>query len=70
MPTLLLADHDNATLKDSTNKALTAATGGDLAPLDRLLEAVTSPYDERAGLERYAEPAPASFAGYQTFCGT
>jgi electron transfer flavoprotein alpha subunit len=25
MPTLLLAEHDNATLKDSTNKALTAA---------------------------------------------
>ncbi|MDB5630937.1 MAG: electron transfer flavoprotein subunit beta, partial [Tardiphaga sp.] len=32
MPTLLLADHDNATLKDSTNKALTAATeiGGEV----------------------------------------
>ena len=25
MPTLLLAEHDNATLKDATNKALTAA---------------------------------------------
>ena len=25
MPTLLLAEHDNKTLKDSTNKALTAA---------------------------------------------
>jgi electron transfer flavoprotein alpha subunit len=32
MPTLLIADHDNATLKDSTNKALTAATqiGGEV----------------------------------------
>ena len=32
MATLLLADHDNATLKDSTNKALTAATeiGGEV----------------------------------------
>ena len=32
MPTLLLADHDNATLKDSTNKVLTAATeiGGEV----------------------------------------
>jgi len=25
MPTLLLAEHDNASLKDATNKALTAA---------------------------------------------
>jgi uncharacterized protein YdiU (UPF0061 family) len=51
-------------------EALTAATDGDLAPLDRLLEAVSSPYDERPGLERYAEPAPDSFGAYTTFCGT
>lgn len=52
-------------------EALTAATGGDLGPLERLLDAVTSPYDERPGLERYAAPAPADFAAtYQTFCGT
>ncbi|RYB92085.1 YdiU family protein [Nocardioides oleivorans] len=51
-------------------EALDAATGGDLGPLDRLLEAVRRPYDARPGLERYAEPAPESFAGYQTFCGT
>lgn len=52
-------------------EALAAGTEGDLAPLERLLEAVTSPYDVRPGLERYAEPGPAEFgAGYQTFCGT
>ncbi|HYJ26227.1 MAG TPA: YdiU family protein [Nocardioides sp.] len=51
-------------------EALAAATGGDLAPLDRLLEAVSAPYDERPGLERYAEPAPDSFGAYTTFCGT
>ena len=51
-------------------EALAAATGGDLAPLNRLLDAVTAPYDERAGLERYAEPAPDSFGRYITFCGT
>ena len=52
-------------------EALDAATGGDLAPLGRLLEAVSRPFDERPGLERYAEPAPADFgASYQTFCGT
>lgn len=52
-------------------EALAAATGGDLEPLGRLLEAVRSPYDERVGLEAYAAPAPADFgAAYQTFCGT
>jgi uncharacterized protein YdiU (UPF0061 family) len=52
-------------------EALDAATGGDLAPLDRLLEAVRSPYRERPGLERYAAPAPRDFgATYRTFCGT
>lgn len=51
-------------------EALAAATAGDLAPLASLLAAVRAPYDERAGLERYAEPAPDSFGDYQTFCGT
>ena len=36
----------------------------------RLLDAVTQPYDERPGLERYAEPAPQDFGAYRTFCGT
>lgn len=51
-------------------EALTAATGGDLAPLRRLLEAVTRPYDERPGFERHAAPAPQDFGAYRTFCGT
>lgn len=51
-------------------EALTAATDGDLGPLERLLEAVTDPYTERPGLERYASPAPEDFGKYQTFCGT
>jgi serine/tyrosine/threonine adenylyltransferase len=52
-------------------EALSAAAAGNLEPLDRLLAAVTSPYEERAGFERYAEPAPEDFGGcYQTFCGT
>jgi uncharacterized protein YdiU (UPF0061 family) len=51
-------------------EALAAAVAGDLAPLGRLLEAVTAPYDERPGLERYAEPAPEHFGAYTTFCGT
>ena len=51
-------------------EALSAATDGDLAPVERLLSVLAAPYDVRPGLERYLEPAPDSFAGYQTFCGT
>jgi uncharacterized protein YdiU (UPF0061 family) len=51
-------------------EALDAATAGDLDPLGRLLHAVTRPYDERPGLERYAEAAPQDFGRYRTFCGT
>ena len=51
-------------------EALDAATGGDLAPLGPLLGAVTSPFEERPGLERYAAPAPPDFGAYRTFCGT
>jgi serine/tyrosine/threonine adenylyltransferase len=50
--------------------ALTAATDGDMAPFDQLLDVLARPFDERPGLEVYAVPAPASFGGYQTFCGT
>jgi uncharacterized protein YdiU (UPF0061 family) len=51
-------------------ESLTAATSGDLQPLERLLVAVSRPYDVRPGLEAYAEPAPDSFGTYRTFCGT
>jgi uncharacterized protein YdiU (UPF0061 family) len=51
-------------------EALAAATGGDLEPLGRLLEAVTDPYRERPGVDRYAAAAPESFGPYRTFCGT
>ena len=36
----------------------------------RLVEAVTSPFDDRPGLELYAAPAPGDFGTYRTFCGT
>ena len=51
-------------------EALDAATNGDLEPLRLLLEAVTDPYNERPGVERYAEAAPENFGPYRTFCGT
>jgi uncharacterized protein YdiU (UPF0061 family) len=51
-------------------EALTAATDGDLEPLHRLLDAITEPFTERPGLDRFAEPAPPDFGTYRTFCGT
>ena len=51
-------------------ESLAAATEGDLGPLERLLDAVTAPFDERPGLERHAAPAPDDFGVYRTFCGT
>ncbi len=52
-------------------EALTAGTAGDLAPLELLLEAVRAPFDERTGLERYAEPGQKEFSSsFRTFCGT
>ena len=50
-------------------EALAAATGGDPTPFGQLLDAVRAPFEERPGLERFAEPAPYD-GGYRTFCGT
>jgi uncharacterized protein YdiU (UPF0061 family) len=52
-------------------EALAAATAGDLAPFERLLDALRRPFDETPELAAYAEPAPAEVtACYRTFCGT
>jgi uncharacterized protein YdiU (UPF0061 family) len=51
-------------------EALAAATDGDLDPCRRLVDVVAAPYQERAGLERYAAAAPPDFGAYRTFCGT
>ena len=51
--------------------ALNAAVAGDLGPFHLLVSAVSNPYHERPGLERFALPAPVEFASrFQTFCGT
>ncbi|WP_204163843.1 protein adenylyltransferase SelO [Nocardioides solisilvae] len=77
-----LALAPDADLMDRTNpvrvprnhlveEALDAAVEGDLDPFERLLDAVTDPFGQRAGLERYAEPGLEEFdAGFMTFCGT
>ncbi len=52
--------------------ALSAAVNqSDLRPMERLLEVLRHPFEEREGYEAYLEPArPEQTAGYQTFCGT
>jgi uncharacterized protein YdiU (UPF0061 family) len=51
-------------------EALAAATAGDMTPFRRLVEVLTSPFVERPGLERYAEPAPPGCGPHVTYCGT
>ena len=53
-------------------EALAAASDqDDLAPFERLLEALRQPYVEAPEQAPYAEPAPAAVtACYRTFCGT
>ena len=47
-----------------------ASEHGDLAPFERLLEVVTHPFDERAGLEAYASrPRARSRRDTRTYCG-
>ena len=43
----------------------------DLTLFERLLDVIAHPYDERPGLEDYAQPAPREFTdSFKTFCGT
>jgi uncharacterized protein YdiU (UPF0061 family) len=42
----------------------------DFQPFKELLDAVSRPFEERPGLERYAIPARPEEAVLQTFCGT
>jgi serine/tyrosine/threonine adenylyltransferase len=51
-------------------EALAAATNGDLGAFRQLLAVLAHPFDERPGLESYAEPAPPGFGRYRTYCGT
>lgn len=53
-------------------EALTAATdGADLRPFNKLLQAVSRPFDKDSKLDAYASPAPVEVtACYKTFCGT
>ncbi|MFD6893278.1 YdiU family protein [Rhodococcus sp. NPDC060086] len=75
-------EHDTADAMDRVNplyiprnhrvdEALRAATDGDLAPFEKLLEVVTHPFERRDEWSDYTEPAPRAFSDtFRTFCGT
>ena len=48
----------------------TAMWKQDFHPFEQLLDAVSRPYDDRPGLDRYATPARPEECVRQTFCGT
>ncbi len=50
--------------------ALTAATGSDLAPLERLLAALANPYDQTGKPAELLNPPPSGTPICRTFCGT
>ena len=53
-----------------TDAALVAAGAGDMAPLTVLLDAVSRPFERRAGLEPFERGAPAGSPRFVTYCGT
>lgn len=51
-------------------KALAAATEGDMDLYQRLLAAVTNPFEPQDAPAEFAEPAPAELGGFHSYCGT
>lgn len=51
-------------------EALQAAVAGDQTKFETLLTVLAAPFTERQEWGEYAEPAPASFGPYKTYCGT
>lgn len=49
---------------------IAAAVNGDFAPFHDLLEAVTHPFEDRPGTERFTTPAAPDERVTRTFCGT
>ncbi len=49
---------------------IAAATGGDMAPFERLQRLLATPFDEQPGMEDLARPAPEGAGRYVTYCGT
>lgn len=50
--------------------AISAAEQADYSLVEEMIQVLNNPYEEQAGMERYAEPAAPTDEAYQTFCGT
>ena len=50
--------------------ALKAASSGDMAPFDALLDVLAQPFTAQDNAEIFATPAPIGSGPYKTFCGT
>ena len=51
-------------------EALAAAAAGEMAPFEKLLDAVTHPFDDTPANHSYRDGAPSGCGPYRTFCGT
>ena len=51
-------------------EALAAAVAGEMAPFEKLLEAVTHPFDDTPSNRSYRDGPPSGCGPYKTFCGT
>jgi uncharacterized protein YdiU (UPF0061 family) len=51
-------------------EALAAAVAGEMAPFEKLLDAVTHPFDDTPANRPYRDGPPFGCAPYKTFCGT
>lgn len=51
-------------------EAINAALAGDYAPFENLIGVLASPFEEQAGMDKYAAPPQPEEIVRQTFCGT
>jgi len=51
-------------------EALAAAVAGEMAPFEKLLDAVTHPFDDTPSNRPYRDGPPSGCGPYKTFCGT
>ena len=51
-------------------EALAAAATGEMAPFEKLLDAITHPYDDTPSNQPYRQGPPPGCGPYRTFCGT
>jgi uncharacterized protein YdiU (UPF0061 family) len=67
----LMRQHNPAVIprNHQVEAALVAATAGDLAPVERLLDAIAHPYDHDRDVAAFSSPDPEQ-RSYVTFCGT